>query len=116
MALAVIPGAGQLRQRVSVLTSTTTDDALGQETTVWTAVATYWARVDFVGGKKIAYDGQVVDQVTHTVTMRYFGTLTPAARLSYDGSQLTILAIDNVNRLNLWYVIHCQELVGINQS
>jgi SPP1 family predicted phage head-tail adaptor len=112
----VTPGAGQLRQRVQVLTKVETADALGQVTTAWNPVGTYWAQVSFVKGAKLTYNGQIVDQVTHTVTLRYCGPLSPDQRLSYNGAQYTIVSIDNVNQLNLWYVIQCQELVGITLS
>jgi SPP1 family predicted phage head-tail adaptor len=106
-------GAGRMRDRVGIQAAALLYDETGQESEVWTTVGTYWAEVEFVRGLKVNYNGQVFDQVSHVVTTRWFGPLDPAQRILFDGRQLSILGIDDVERLHREYRIHCQELVGV---
>ena len=75
--------AGFLKQRVTVLTQTATQDELGQPTTGWTTYATIWANIKVEKGMEHirANADTAVNKVS--IRVRYRTDLTAAMRVQH---------------------------------
>lgn len=100
---------GQLRHRVTIQKKNGgTNDGGGNITPNWENVATVWAKVEPAAFEKVQA-GQSVQQITHTVTIRYRADLTATCRLVFNGRILDIKYITNTNERNREMVISCLE-------
>ena len=104
--------AGDLRERVSILTATVTRDEFNAEKLDWsTVVATVWAKVVERGGREPVIADRPVMVVSYVVTMRSGVTVTLKDRLSWRSKTL---AIDTVTPLPAdgLLVLRCLEVEG----
>lgn len=100
-----------MRQRVTLQRLTETPDAFSQAQPTWTDVGTFWAKVKGASGKEVAIARQLQAQVTHSVTMRYIGVITPADRFLYAGRLLNITEAINVDERKREWQLLCTETV-----
>lgn len=76
--------AGNLRHRVTIQRlALATADAYGEQTEVWSDVATAWAEVRPLTGTEGWKAKQVQPEATSQVNMRYVSDLTSADRLAF---------------------------------
>lgn len=103
--------AGDLRERVSILTSTATRDEFNAEVLAWSPVATVWAKVVERGGREPMLADRPVMVVSYEVTIRSGVTVTHKDRLSWRSKTL---AIDTVTPLPAdgLMVLRCLEVEG----
>lgn len=75
--------AGRLDQRVTVQSCAPSRDAVGGPTEVWSDVATVWARVAPLSGKRIAQAQQVGSSVSKEVEIRWRSDISAAMRIKF---------------------------------
>jgi SPP1 family predicted phage head-tail adaptor len=105
-----------MRQRVTVQTLTETRDQYGQMQPSWNPAGIYWAEVHNLAGREAVNAKQISAAVTHSVRMRYLGTLfptpglLPSMRLIFNGSIYNILWVNDVDNRHKEYQLLVQEV------
>lgn len=114
----VIPNidAGSFRQKVKIQTPFLVEDNQGGGVYNWSDVATVWARIETVDVRSYSSlvredfeEGQFRSRNSFKVTLRYGPPITTAMRVIYQGRDLEILAVVNVDELNWMVTVLCQE-------
>ncbi len=76
-----------MRRRVALQQRTLGSDAIGQQVETWATTTTRWARKVEIGGgeQERANSGQLQAHGTVSFEMRYYSSVTPEWRLTFDG-------------------------------
>lgn len=78
--------AGQLRNRITIQSSTATPDAAGQLTRTWsTFAASVPAKVESVTGGETLRGRQIAAETKIVFTVRYLAGVTAQMRVSFEG-------------------------------
>lgn len=90
---------GELRERVTIQSSTETRNALGEATLSWGDLTTRWASVEGVSSREAIFNGRQDVNITHRVRLRYVDGLTHNMRLIWRGKTLEITSLlEHANR------------------
>lgn len=107
--------AGLFRQRVTIQVPNLTPDGRGGGVYNWSDVATVWAEIktysasDFRNREQFQ-ESQLRAKNEFLITMRYTpDTITTAMRVLWNGMDLEILAITNVDVVNWVVELYCRE-------
>jgi len=117
--MAVVFKAGDFRHRVTIQRRSTTIDAVGGQSNVWTDVATVWAIIEPASGRELlAAQAMQLDQPA-TITLRYQPQFsdpkTMAAMRAVYGSRIfNIASVQNAEERNRILVMTCSE--GLNDG
>lgn len=84
---------GDLKERVTIQSSTESRNALGETTLSWSDYTTRWASVDGVSSREALLNGKQDINITHRVKMRYVDGLTQNMRLVWRGRVLEIVSL-----------------------
>ena len=102
--------SGELRHLVTIQSSTYTQDAYGEPTSgKFAPVCQVHAKIEPFRGREAFEARQVVSDVTHKVTMRYFPDLTSTMQLEHNGRTLRIQQITNLEERNVVHELLCVE-------
>jgi SPP1 family predicted phage head-tail adaptor len=103
--------SGALRQRVTVMAPGTpgAPDALGQPTLSPITVGTYWADVRPLSGRELAIAQQLRADLSHLVVMRRVGALDATMWLIFNGLQLNIGAVVDVDSRRRELNLYCTQ-------
>lgn len=85
--------AGSLNSRVSILTPSTSQDAIGQRVPTWDTLGGAWANIRHLSGTaaiKASGDATVVQA---SIRLRYRTDITPAMRVLHAGTAYNIKAV-----------------------
>jgi SPP1 family predicted phage head-tail adaptor len=85
--------AGELRERITLQSNTSTRDGFGAEVPHWSTVATVWAKVVATSGNEQIATGASVVTTIYTITLRERDDIDQSMRVLYDGLPLDIKAI-----------------------
>lgn len=85
--------AGRLNQRVTLQQRAAGVDALGQELTTWSDVATVWAEVQPLRGREYFAAGQLQSAVDVRVRIRWRAGVVPAMRVVWRGEPMEIVSV-----------------------
>jgi SPP1 family predicted phage head-tail adaptor len=89
--------AGRLRERITILSRSVTQDALGQESITWSSIGSMWAEPVYStlkgDGNELFRGGQIQDLNTVRFRVRYKPTITQSHRLEYRGQGYDIVAV-----------------------
>jgi SPP1 family predicted phage head-tail adaptor len=99
--------ANILRERVTVQAFTTATDEYGQQTEVWSDVATVWAAVLPQGGRERMKAEQVSPVERVLVVMRYRPDVTPQERIVHRGRVLEVHSVSDARSGRTWLEIDC---------
>jgi len=102
---------GTLRKKVAIQAESKTDDGAGGYTLAWTTLATAWANITPILGKEVYASGHLEGHVTHKVTIRWRGDITPTTdmRLSYNSRTFNIRAVLNRGEENKHFLLYVEE-------
>ena len=102
---------GDLRERVSIRSLSSSADGKGGFTEAFTSVlATVWAKIDATSGAERVQAMQQEHARTYDVTIRYLSTVTPRMRLVLDDSRvLKITGTKDPTLRRRWLVLSCVE-------
>jgi SPP1 family predicted phage head-tail adaptor len=84
--------AGKLRNRVTIQTPATGEDAAGQPAIGWTDVMTVWADVRHLSGIETA-KAAIVSEVKASIRIRYTTGVTPSMRVLVGTAYYYITAV-----------------------
>jgi SPP1 family predicted phage head-tail adaptor len=105
-------GAGKLREKIEVQSSTVSQDTEGGVTLTWATIAggRVWAAVEPLSGNEQMLAQQVNAGLSHRVRIRYM-PITTKHRISYRSRILDINAIVNVDERREQLELLCTEAV-----
>lgn len=101
---------GELRHRVTLQRKEITEDALKQQSEVWTDIATVWARIEPLSGREYFAARQENAEVTAKITIRYRKDVTPDMRAVSEGRVFDVLSVINPEERNISLVLMCKEV------
>lgn len=101
---------GQLRHQVTLqrFTQTGTDDR-NRPVGTWEDVATLYAEVKPLTGRLAEYAHEMWESATLRVTINYRSDVTSADRFDFNGRQLAIGTVQNLDEANHTLVCLCTE-------
>jgi SPP1 family predicted phage head-tail adaptor len=104
--------AGRLRDVVTLQRRTNTADGAGGYVESWNDLADVWAHVKSISGKEVFVSGQLQNEVTHRVLIRYYSGLKPNDRVVFEGRNFRIHAINPPTNKNSAMELNCIEVIG----
>jgi len=105
---------GELRHRVTLRKKEITEDALKQQSEVWTDIATVWARIEPLSGREYFAARQENADVSVKVVIRYLPGITAETRVVFDGRVFDVLSVINPGERNISLVLMCKEALTVN--
>lgn len=100
---------GELRERVTIQTSTQVNNSLGEATFTWADFRTIWASVNGVSSREALADGQQESRITHRLRFRYVNGLKHTDRFIWRNRTLQIVSLlEYENRSE--HVAVCEEV------
>ena len=100
--------AGLLRQRVTLQQRSTGEDALGQQTLVWTDVATFSAHVEQLSGRELMTANAEHAEDTARVTIRYRAGVVEKMRLLFGATIYDITGISDLDGRRRMLEVMCK--------
>lgn len=103
-------GAGDLRERITIKSRSSTTDTGPGKTVAWTTtVATVWACIKPATTRELLIGQAMTSEVTHTVTIRYRTDVTPAHRITWGSKTLQIHSVADPDGRHTWTQLVCGE-------
>ncbi|MCM8710806.1 phage head closure protein [Clostridium sp. SYSU_GA19001] len=101
---------GNLKYRITfqILVATTNENGFDVET--WVDHKIVWAAVSNLNGREYFAAAAVQAEKTVKFTVRFFKDITESMRISFDGKQYNITAIDNIKYANKFIEIKAMEV------
>lgn len=87
----MVNGAGDLDQRVVLLSKGASRDAMGGETVTWATTATVWARAEQIRGREYVALQQSQSDLEVRFTIRYRNDVTADSRLTWRGQTYEVI-------------------------
>ena len=106
-----MPHAGQLDKQITIQVRTLDQDAAGQPTEIWTTFATVYANIKPLVGRDYLAARQLVDEISHDVTIRYRRGIKPKMRILYLERYLEIISVIDADERREWLYLKCKEVV-----
>ncbi len=103
-----------MRHRVTLRKKEITEDALKQQSEVWTDIATVWARIEPLSGREYFAARQENADVSVKVVIRYLPGITAETRVVFDGRVFDVLSVINPGERNISLVLMCKEALTVN--
>ena len=103
--------AGLLDKQITIQICTQDQDAAGQPSETWSTFATLYANIKPLVGKDYLAAKQVVDEVSHDVTVRYRRGIKPKMRVSYLDRYFEIVSVIDPEEKREWLYLKCKEVV-----
>lgn len=104
--------SGRLRNRVTIQSQSTTQDAVGQETISWTTVSTVWAQINPLSGRDYYNQSGEHADITHEIMMRHGVTVRPGDRIVYGSRNFDVNSVLTVQERDAWLKIRARETDG----
>lgn len=107
--------AGELTDRVTLLSPTVTQADDGQPLLSWsnpTTIGPLWAKVEELGGRETRRGEQIVSEHSHRVTIRYRTGLTSSMRVTWGSRTLEVDGLPtDPEGLRAELILMCRETV-----
>jgi len=91
---------GDYRHRIEIQAPVRTSDGKGGFTTVYTTIATVWAKITPVASSERLEAKQLNSEITHRVNIRYRTKFNPSWRIKYGLRYFSIVGVMNVKEAN----------------
>ena len=103
--------AGKLDKKIIIQVRTLSQDASGQPNETWSTFAIVYANIKPLVGKDLLEANQLVNQISHDVTIRYRRGIKAKMRISYLDRYFEIASppIDP-NESREWLYLKCKEV------
>lgn len=107
-------GAGQFQHQIRIEQRSLTVDAVGQQLTHWTTLATTWAKLEPSAGSEQETAGESRARISHMVTIRHQGAfddprVAAKCRILFRGRYLDIVNCRNLEERGRFDVLDCVE-------
>ena len=104
---------GKMRFEVELQKPTNTRDAGGGLTESYTTLSNLYANIEPVRGNETLKQGQVKEQTTHLITIRYRRDIGTNFRIRYDSDNYNIKYIKNIDNRNRYLELECELGVAL---
>ena len=101
--------AGEMRERITIQTPSTTRSATGSPRLGWVNAATVWAKVSSLSGREVLQAMQSNVIVTHRIYMRFRDDVNPETRIVWRGDVLEVVVALPKNKRSELEVL-CREV------
>jgi|TARA_B100001063_G_scaffold78244_2_gene72702 SPP1 family predicted phage head-tail adaptor len=81
---------GQMRNKVVLQSMSPSTDSGGGQSVSWGTATTVWAKVENLSGTENSFGDQIEDRSNYRFTIRYYSSLTPKYRISYNSKTFNI--------------------------
>lgn len=105
--------AGSLRHRVTLQTPVITQDAFGGQVKSWQNVTDLWAMVESLSGSELIAARQIFAEALYKVTIRYYPSITDKHRIVYNGMNMDITNVSDVETRHIMIELNC--IVRVDQ-
>lgn len=103
--------AGELRKKISVATFTRSLDAYGENVISSTGLKSVWGKIEPLSGRERWQAHQTHPEVSHKITLRYNGTITPDKQLGSGAQIFEPVAVLNIDSRDRVQVVLAKEIV-----
>jgi SPP1 family predicted phage head-tail adaptor len=103
--------AGQLNKKIYIQQQTQDQNEYGEQETIWTTIATVYAKIKPLVGKEFIAAQQISTNITHDITTRYLRCVKPKMRVLYNDRYFDILSVINPDEKREWLYLKCREVV-----
>lgn len=104
--------SSKLRHKIDLQQKSATRDSFGSEVATWTTKATVRAAIEPLSGREYFMAYQVQSEVTHKITIRYYGGgITPGWRIKFGTRVFDILSVINIEEKNQTMILMAKEFV-----
>ena len=93
--------AGDLRERVTLQTKSTSRDSFGSQRETWSDFKTVWAKIEPVQGDEKFLASKQFEQITNVVTIRYLKGVNSQMRAVWKKADGTVVNFDIRNVLDV---------------
>lgn len=100
---------GSLRSELSLQVATPTPDGLGGHTESWAEIATVFARIEPVSATSVYGPDQMVETVTHRVTLRWRNGVAAGMRFARQGRIFDIVTVHDPDDTGRYLVCRARE-------
>lgn len=100
---------GQMRTELALEACTPTPDGLGGHEQVWSEVASVFGMIEPVSAQSVFGAGQILETVTHRVTMRWRESVASGMRLTKAGRIFDILTVHDPDETGRYLVCRVRE-------
>ena len=101
--------SGMLRHKVVIEREVITQDSVGGYSSAWATHKTVYAAIKPTGGSERLHAMRLESNISHKVYLRYTADITPKDRIIYNGREMQIRAVINVEERNKWLELLCSE-------
>lgn len=81
---------GQMRNRIALQSMSESTDEGGGQSTSFSTASTVWARVENNSGNEVVFGDQIEARANYVFKIRYYSSLTPKFRISYNSKLFNI--------------------------
>lgn len=108
--------AGDLRERVTLQSVSTSRNAIGGLVEEWDDVDTIWARIEPMGAGEQWRRLQMNAQANWKITTRYRTDVTPQMRFEWQGKTFLIRGITSADERKRFLTFACEELIYVHPT
>lgn len=103
---------GELKKRIVIETVTQTSDGIGGFTETWATFVSAWASINPMKANEVFWAGHLEHRVTHKIMIRYQSGVLPKMRVSFGGRYFYIKGVRNIDEMNRFLELMCEEGVA----
>ena len=104
--------AGRMDQRITLQTSVNSRDAVGGLVETWSTLATVWARVAPLSGKRIAQAQQIGSSVTKQIEIRWRAGISASLRIQFADGRVAKVSWVEESKRDGFIVLVCEDING----
>lgn len=105
--------AGMLRHPIIIQRQVKVKNDSGGQDITWVTHKSMKAKVKPKSGRERVYGMQLESPLTHTVIVRYTDDILTVDRVNFNGRLMQIRAVRNLEEMNRWIELSCEEGVAI---
>lgn len=104
--------AGELNKLITIQVEVLDQDDAGQPEKTWYTFAQCYAKIKPKVGKDYLESKQLINEITHDITIRFRRNIKPKMRILYKSRIFEIVAPPiNPEESNVWLYLKCKEVV-----
>lgn len=107
---------GKLRHYVNLQNYSISRNAVGEVIKVWTTYASVWAKISPISASNYEAGEQEDYELTHSITIRYSGTITPQDRITYNSEIYEVVEVINYDNRKIYQIVKAKQILPENDS
>lgn len=103
--------AGQLRQRITIQSKTTSQNGAGEPVETWATFHACWAKVSPLKGREYLEAATQQQAISHRVEIRHKDGITPEMQVLFGSRVLVVESVQNVDERGINDLLMCREML-----